>query len=118
MKFKSEEIAKIIHSATCNLNRMDGSKVENWENLTEFQRENAKNAVKKIYSEPSRTPEALHNLWMEPLIKDGWTCGEYDHTSKTHPSILPFEELSDTEVLKDYIWYHLTEAFRNYYDGE
>ena len=117
MKFKAEEIAKIIHGVTSQIRRMDNSQVNDWNNLSEFQRENAANAVKKIYSDPHRTPEELHDLWMEPLIKDGWTCGEYNHALKTHPSILPFEELEDSEVLKDFIWYYLTEAFKNFYDA-
>jgi hypothetical protein len=54
---------------------------------------------------------------MEPLIADGWTCGEFCLESKQHPSILPFEELIDSEILKDYIWSSLTEAYRDFYVG-
>jgi hypothetical protein len=115
MKFNSLEIAEIIHGATCRINRADGSKVCCWEDLTDFQKNSAAKAVAKIYSEPQRTPKELHELWMEPLIENGWTYGEFSVDNKQHPSLLPFEELIESEILKDYIWSHLTEAFRDFY---
>lgn len=115
MRFNSREIAEIIHGVTSRISRCDGSKVCEWDDLTEFQRNNATRAVAKIYSEPQRTPKELHDLWMEPLIENGWTCGEYSVENKQHPSLLPFEELIDSEVLKDCIWSHLTQAFKDFH---
>jgi hypothetical protein len=54
---------------------------------------------------------------MKPLLENGWTCGDYNREEKTHPSLVDFSELDDTEVLKDLIWFYLTEAFRDFYIG-
>ncbi|MFR9504239.1 MAG: RyR domain-containing protein [Rikenellaceae bacterium] len=43
----------------------------------------------------------VHNTWMQGRIDDGWVYGEeLSDTLKIHPSIIPYEELSEEE--KDY----------------
>jgi RyR domain len=115
MKLTSCQIAYLIHNITSHFPRTDGSLVPVWCDLNDEQKQHAAQAVEKIMSSESRTPEELHNLWMEPLVSNGWTKGEYNLNLKQHPSIMPFDELPDSEILKDELWYHLTECFRKYY---
>ncbi len=43
----------------------------------------------------------VHDTWMAGRIADGWVWGEErDDVLKTHPCIVPYEELSEEE--KDY----------------
>lgn len=40
----------------------------------------------------------VHEVWAAGRIADGWTWGiERNDTQKTHPSIKPYEELSEEE---------------------
>lgn len=43
----------------------------------------------------------VHEVWAQGRLDDGWTWGEtLDGVNKKHPSLIPYEELSDEE--KDY----------------
>lgn len=109
------QIAHILHSVTKHIPRPDGSMPCEWDELTEQQRESAAQAVKEIYFSPAKSVEELHHLWMRPLVNAGWTKGTYDHDNKTHPCLVPFDELPRTEVAKDLIWKHLTDILMEFY---
>ena len=43
-----------------------------------------------------------HERWMQEKLSDGWTYGPVrDDGKKIHPSILPFDQLSESEKEKD-----------------
>ena len=43
----------------------------------------------------------VHEVWSQSRIKDGWTYGpERNDAAKTHPCLVPYDELTETE--KDY----------------
>ncbi|MBQ8463688.1 MAG: Ryanodine receptor Ryr [Prevotella sp.] len=43
----------------------------------------------------------VHEVWAEGRIRQGWTYGpQRDDTLKTHPCLIPYEELTEEE--KDY----------------
>ncbi len=43
-----------------------------------------------------------HERWCEDLHREGWTAGDRrDNERKVHPSLVPYEELSETEREKD-----------------
>ncbi|MCE4566923.1 Ryanodine receptor Ryr [Maribellus sp. CM-23] len=45
--------------------------------------------------------ENVHETWMEARIKEGWVWGEKrNEDKKTHPCIIPYEQLPEFE--KDY----------------
>ena len=59
----------------------------------------------KLTGELQEIAESLskntHEIWSSGKIADGWRYGkELDHEKKEHPSIVPYEELSESE--KDY----------------
>lgn len=114
-RLNAEQIAEVIHRATSHIPRIDGSLPALWVDLTEDQRHNAANAVKEIYANPMRSASELHELWMKPLLEDGWTEGPFSVENKTHPSLIHFDYLPDSEVLKDLLWEHMIEAFRRFY---
>lgn len=107
-----EKATEILHAATSIVPRPDGSMNVSWEELNDFQKNNAVSAVKELLLERLHTPEEHHNLWLRPMIEQGWKQGEYSLEDKTHPCVCSYEELPDSEKLKDYIWMHMVEAFR------
>ena len=58
--------------------------------------------TKYVLENPATTAEENHNIWMEAKKNQGYTYGEVlDIEKKTHPSMIPFENLSDVEKRKD-----------------
>lgn len=55
-----------------------------------------------VLNNPSTTAEENHNIWIEAKKTQGYTYGDVlDVEKKTHPSMIPFENLSDVEKRKD-----------------
>ena len=51
---------------------------------------------------PDNTPEQNHDNWMRMKIAQGWVYGENkDFDKKTHPDLVPFNELPEVEQRKD-----------------
>ena len=51
------------------------------------------------------TPEDLHDAWVYALEEAGWVYGETkDPEAKTHPCLVPFEELPDYQKEKDFLF--------------
>lgn len=46
--------------------------------------------------------ENVHDVWAVGRIKEGWTYGEErNDTEKTHPCLVPYDELMDSEKQYD-----------------
>ena len=59
------------------------------------------------------TPEAEHRSWMEVYAKMGWTYGEKrDRQAKTHPDMVPYDELPRLEREKDAVFLALCDFAR------
>ncbi len=44
----------------------------------------------------------IHEVWAENKLKEGWRYGEVlDYEKKTHPSLVPYEQLSERQKLYD-----------------
>lgn len=43
----------------------------------------------------------VHEVWAAGRVADGWTLGERDDAKKTHPCLIPYEELSENEQSYD-----------------
>jgi len=51
------------------------------------------------------TPEELHDSWWQAYIDLGWTYGLVrDQIEKTHPDMVPFDELGLEEQIKDEVF--------------
>jgi hypothetical protein len=58
-----------------------------------------------------RLAEHIHDVWAERRMKEGWTYGpERNDAAKTHPGLVPYEELSESE--KEYDRQTALEAIR------
>lgn len=68
---------------------------------TNAQRASLLNGVEAFLDNPKMTPEEDHANWMRYKIADGWVHGLFKDGEKTHPDLVPFDELPDVEQRKD-----------------
>jgi hypothetical protein len=63
----------------------------------------------------SHSPEALHNDWWKAYEDMGWVYGEMrDKEKKTHPDMVPYDQLGQLEQDKDAVFVALCEIARRF----
>lgn len=73
-----------------------------WEDAPEWQKESAINGVLHVIANPDALPSDSHESWLAEKLADGWVYGEEkDAELKTHPCILPYDELPEEQRKKD-----------------
>lgn len=76
-----------------------------WTGAPAWQVESAENGVRFHLENPEATPGASHENWMRQKLEEGWSYGPVkDAVTKQHPCLVPFEELSLEQQVKD-IWF-------------
>ena len=61
------------------------------------------------------SPRELHEEWVEAYRKNGWRYGPVrDVQARTHPDMVPFEELGELEQDKDMVFFLLCEMARQW----
>lgn len=98
-----ENIAAVCHAA----NRMycltlgDTSQAE-WMQAEPWQKQSARMGVHAVMTNPSITPAQLHESWAALKVAEGWVYGEVkDAEAKTHPCLMPYEQLPEVQRRKD-----------------
>jgi hypothetical protein len=107
-------IAKACHEANrvwCQANEDDSQK--NWQYAQQWQRDSAIKGVEFRVNNPSAGHDAQHNSWMKEKVDDGWVYGEVkDVEAKTHPCIVPFNELPEFQKKKDALFCAIVDALK------
>jgi hypothetical protein len=63
----------------------------------------------------SFSPEELHGGWVQVYLAMGWTYGEtYDCKERTHPDLVPYQQLGKLEQDKDAVFVALCEIARQW----
>jgi len=76
-----------------------------WQDAPQWQRDSAVLGVKMHTEKPDAGPAASHESWMAQKLTDGWQYGPVkDAEAKTHPCIVPFDDLPREQQAKDYIF--------------
>jgi len=76
-----------------------------WDDAAENIKESARYGVMYRLMNPGSPPSAQHEVWREFKAKDGWVFGEEkDADKKTHPCMVPYEELPQAQKSKDYLF--------------
>jgi hypothetical protein len=76
-----------------------------WEDCPEWQADSAIMGAQAIADNPDLTPEQSHAGWMAQKAAEGWTFGEAkDAEKKTHPCMVPYDELPIQQRVKDEIF--------------
>lgn len=114
-----EQIAKVCHEVNraCCAAFNDHSQVA-WEDAPQWQRDSAVTGVRLHIENPDAGPEASHESWMYEKITTGWVYGEKkDPTLKTHPCIVPFDQLPVEQQAKDFIFRAVVHALKDSVDN-
>jgi hypothetical protein len=110
------EIARVAHEinrAYC-LAIGDDSQ-PSWQDAPEWQVKSAVNGVLFHMEHPNAGPDASHNNWMKEKIEDGWVYGSVKLAdAKTHPCIVPFNELPMQQQFKDHLFRQVVHSLKDF----
>lgn len=109
-----EFAAKVCHEANRAFCESIGDHTQkSWDDAPDWQIESAMNGVMFVMINDT-TPEATHNNWLRKKEDDGWVYGEVkDADNKTHPCMVPYEQLPVEQKSKDYIFRAIVKAFQS-----
>jgi RyR domain len=98
-----EKIARVYHEANrgwCEANGDHSQRI--WEDAEAWQREASVDGVKFALEHPDASDSAHHDFWMKLKLSQGWRYGPVkDATAKTHPWLIPFDQLPFEQQAKD-----------------
>lgn len=98
-----DRIARVVHEAVRAWARAnDQNASRSWSQCAKWMREATYESVRFVLEHPDAPASAQHDQWMEKKRRDGWTHGaEKSGVSKTHPMLVPYDELPLVERRKD-----------------
>jgi hypothetical protein len=107
------QIAKICHSVNKAYCETHGDFSQpSWEEAPDWQKSSAVNGV-RYHLENNVTPEMSHESWLKQKVDEGWVYGEYkDPERKTHPCIVPYDELPEFQRVKDSLFKAVVDSFK------
>lgn len=107
-------IAMVCHAANkawCEANGDNSQK--DWKEAEGWQRESAIKGVEFRLNNPEAGKDSQHNAWMADKIAAGWVYGEVkDADAKTHPCIVPFEQLPEFQQKKDALFCAVVDSLK------
>ncbi|MES2395798.1 MAG: RyR domain-containing protein [Bacteroidota bacterium] len=108
------DIAIVCHQANkvwCEGNGDFSQK--DWNEAEAWQTESAVKGVEFKLDNPDAKEDAQHNVWMKDKVDAGWVYGEVkDAEKKTHPCIVPFNELPEFQQKKDALFCAIVNALK------
>lgn len=105
MPFTPEQIAVVVHNANCGLQDILGDPCPSpyWYAATQEMKESTIDGVNVAMR--GATPEMLHENWVAKKLADGWTHGPVKNdVNKTHPCLVPYDQLSPEQKVKDKVF--------------
>jgi hypothetical protein len=111
---KIVEIAQVCHAANAAYCATMGDFSQPaWADAPEWQRASAINGVRFHLDHPHAGDAASHENWMAEKIALGWRFGPVkDPDVKTHPCLLPFGALPETQQKKDRLFRMIVHALK------
>ena len=107
-------IAKVCHEANKAYCESIGDySQKSWDEAEEWQRESAVKGVLYRLNNPEAPKSAQHDAWMNDKINSGWIYGEVkDAEKKTHPCIVPYNDLPIEQQKKDALFQAIVDALK------
>jgi hypothetical protein len=82
-----------------------------WEDLDEETRLSAVSGVQGVLD--GNTPEQSHEGWTKFKLEHGWVLGPVkDETKKEHPLLVPYDELPESQKIKDSLFCGVVQALK------
>ena len=112
METKIEKIARVCHEANRAYCKTIGDHSQpSWDDAPEWQRASAIQGVGFHIENPSAGPADAHNAWLSAKLRDGWRFGHVkDAETKTHPCMVPYEDLPHEQHTKDFLFIAVVRA--------
>lgn len=80
-----------------------------WDEAPDWQTSSARDGVE--FALAGASPEELHENWSALKIREGWTYGEEkDPEAKTHPCLVPYDQLPEQQRTKDALFHAIVAA--------
>jgi hypothetical protein len=108
-------IAKVCHQAIKAFCEANGDfSQKDWEQAEEWQQKSSLEAVAFRIANPGSGYDVMHISWMDEKIKAGWSYGKIkDSVAKTHPCLVPFEQLPKFQQQKDALFCVIVDALKS-----
>lgn len=112
MPNRIETIARVCHEANRGYCAALGDNSQlPWDDAPDWQRVSAIAGVQFHLDNPEAGPPGSHQSWYRLKEADGWVYGQTkDAVAKTHPCMVPFEELPREQQAKDFIFTAIVHA--------
>jgi len=116
LKWEKEFCAKICHEANKSFCESIGDFTQlSWDDAPDWQKQSAINGVSFHVDNENTKPSDSHVSWSKEKIEGGWVYGEVkDAERKTHPCLVPYEQLPIEQQSKDYIFKGIVDAFQKH----
>jgi RyR domain len=113
-QMKVAAIARVCHQANKAWCETSGDfSQQDWNDAAAWQINSAVAGVAFKLANPDAGKDAQHNAWMTDKIKDGWVYGPVkDAEAKTHPCIVPFDQLPEFQQKKDELFCAIVDALK------
>ena len=98
-----ESVARVVHAAIRTWSTAHGQPdMPDWDAAPQWMKDSTFASIKFVLEHPEADAGAQHVQWMEQRQAQGWTYGPVrDETHKTHPMLVPFDQLPVMEQKKD-----------------
>lgn len=105
-------IAKVCHDANKAYCESIGDHSQlSWEQAANWQRESAVKGVEYRLENPDAPRSSQHEAWYSDKASAGWKYGPVkDAEEKTHPCMVPYDELPEEQKKKDALFQAIVDA--------
>lgn len=112
MRAEIDDIARVAHEVNSAYRAAIGETPSApWDHAPAAERASAIAGVEAIAHGDVTTPEDAHVAWMRLKQAEGWTQGEVkDPVRKTHPDLIPYDDLSSEQKIKDTLFFAVVTA--------
>ncbi|MEL6727360.1 MAG: RyR domain-containing protein [Pseudomonadota bacterium] len=100
---KIEKIARTAHDAIRGWRLANGQEeIPEWADAPDWMLAATKESVSAVLKNLGMSASAQHDQWVAAKKRDGWKFGHTkDPIAKTHPLLIPFDQLPEVERMKD-----------------
>jgi len=111
-----ETIAKAAHEACQAWNaHHECVSIKHWDQLSEQRKQSLMQGVDSALS--GLTPEQQHDAWCKDMRAEGWVLGlEKNEYKKTHPCLVPYEDLPKYQRAKDEIFIRTVQTLNELFE--
>lgn len=110
-----EQIAMIAHEANRVLQIIQDDPTipvsDRWLHIGAEAQSSLREGVRGVLG--GNTPEQSHQSWTDFKVENGWTLGPVkDEDKKEHPLLVPYDELPESQQVKDALFVAIVNALK------